>query len=65
MGVLENVTKLCKDKSISVAELERTVKLGNGVVGKWAVSSPRLENIEKVARFFNCTVDDLLKEENE
>lgn len=65
MSVCENIAKLCKAKNMSLAELERAVGLGNGVIGKWGVSSPRVENIKRVADFLGCTVDDLLKEDSQ
>lgn len=60
--LLENISRLCKERGITLAELERSLKMGNGVIAKWATRSPILDNVKKVADFFGVTVDDLMKE---
>ena len=57
----ENIKKLCAARGITVAELERAVNLGNGLIAKWDTCSPRLNNAQKVADYFGVTVDDLLR----
>jgi transcriptional regulator with XRE-family HTH domain len=64
--VLENITKLCKEKdNLSIARLERETGLGNGTISRWETSSPTLENAKKVADYFNVSVDDLMKSAEE
>lgn len=48
----EKVTKLCQDKNISIAKLERECEMGNGTVRGWKTSSPSIENLKKVANYF-------------
>ena len=59
--IFENVSKLCKEKGISIAKLEQESGLGNATIRGWTKSSPRVENLQAVARTLGCTVDDLLK----
>lgn len=59
----EKIEKLCKEKSISIARLEREAGLGNGVVGRWRTSSPTVDNLKAVAKVLETTVDELLVEE--
>lgn len=61
--IFGNICKLCDSKGISIAKLERELMFGNATIRGWDTSSPRVENIKKVADYFGCTVDDLLKEE--
>lgn len=61
--IYENVAKLCKEKGISIAKLEKETNLGNATIKGWAVSSPKVENLKKVADYFGKTVDELMKEE--
>lgn len=61
--VYRNVLRLCKEKGISVARLEKECGLGNATVRGWAKCSPRAENLKRVADFFGCSVDDLFKED--
>jgi transcriptional regulator with XRE-family HTH domain len=53
----------CREKNISVSALEKAVGLGNATVKGWSESSPKVENLKKVADYFGCTIDELLKEE--
>ena len=59
--IFENVSKLCKEKGISIAKLEKESGLGNATIRGWVSSSPRVENLQAVAKTLGCTVDDLLK----
>lgn len=61
--VLENIRRRCKENSITIAALERATKIGNGVIAKWQSGSPRVGTLQKVADYFGCTVDELLKED--
>lgn len=58
--ILANITKLCKEKGISIAKLERETGISNGTISRWGVSSPTVENVRKVADFFDVTVDALI-----
>jgi transcriptional regulator with XRE-family HTH domain len=58
------IEAMCKKKGISIAALESSVGLGNATIRGWAKSSPTVDNLKKVADYFNVTVDDLMKEEN-
>ena len=61
--IFENIKKKCAEKNISIYTLERETGIGNGVIAKWQHGSLRVESIQKVANYFGCTVDELLKEE--
>lgn len=58
--IYKNIIKLCKDRGISIAKLERETGLGNGTIGRWEKSSPNVDNAKKVADFFGVTVDSLM-----
>lgn len=60
--IYEQVMRLCAEKKVSVAKLERETGLGNGTIGRWVKSSPSVENAKKVAEFFGVTLDELIKE---
>lgn len=46
---------------MTLAELERTIGLGNGTIRRWSEHSPRVDNVKQVADFFKVSVDDLLR----
>ena len=56
--ILENITKLLKDRTI--AELEREVGFGNGTIRRWEDSSPSIDKVQKLAEYFNVSIDFLL-----
>ena len=58
--LLRNITKLCKERNISIAKLERETGISNGTIGRWGTSSPTVDNVRKVAEFFGVSVDSLL-----
>ena len=62
--ILQNIKRLCLDNSITIAELERKTGIGNGVIARWADGRPRVDLLKRVADYFGCTVDDLLKEDS-
>ena len=51
-------------KKISVAELERTLGFGNGSISKWNKQSPSVDKLNKVADYFDVSVDYLLGRTN-
>lgn len=55
--IYKNVSCLCKQRGISIAKLEKETGLGNGSIGRWRESSPRVESLAAVAAFFGVTVD--------
>lgn len=58
--LVENIQRLCKENNTTFWALEKELKIGNGVIAKWAKSSPRVETVQKVAEYFGVTVDELL-----
>lgn len=60
--ILDNIIKLCKEKGVSIARLEREIGIGNGTVARWGTSSPTVDNVRKVADYFGVTVDNLISE---
>ena len=58
----EKVVTLCKNNNLAIAKLERECEMGNGTVRGWKNSSPSIENLKKVADYFNITVDELISD---
>ena len=61
--IFKNIEARCREKGISVSALEKALGLGNATIKGWSESSPKVSNLKKVADYFGCTVDELLKEE--
>lgn len=60
MTLLDRVKELCKENGISQRKLEQDLELGNGASSKWAKSSPSSELLQKIAEYFNVSLDWLL-----
>lgn len=60
--VLDNIKRLCEQRGVSIYALEKATGIGNGVIGKWSTHNPRIDQLKRVADYFGCTVDYLLKE---
>lgn len=61
MKLYETIKERCKEKGISIAKLEREVKLSVGSISHWRVSDPKVGNVKAVADYLQCTIDDLVK----
>ena len=59
----DKVKALCDSKGISIAELEKTLEIGNGTIGKWKKHKivPSLTSLQKIARFFEVPIADLIE----
>ena len=59
-----NIQCLCKNKGITIKELEEATGIGNGVIGKWKnkIKSPRISLVVKVANYFRVPIDYLLQD---
>lgn len=63
MGIVYRIKDLADAKKTSFAEIERTVGLSNGQIRRWDDVSPKTENLQKVADYFDVSVDYLLGRE--
>lgn len=59
--VFDNVKKLCNENKISIYRVEKDLGFSNGSICKWNTSNPSIDKIQKVANYFEVTVDSLLK----
>lgn len=55
--MLDIIQKLCKEKGITIAELERKADLGNGTIRRWDKSYPSIDKAMNVANILNVSVD--------
>ncbi len=57
---VEKIKELCRDKNISISELERVLGLGHGTVGKWDTNTPSVTNALAVAEYFKVPLKSLM-----
>ena len=58
--MVDIIKKLCLQKKISLAKLERSCDLGSNTIHRWDDMSPSIDKVVRVANFFNVSVDYLL-----
>ena len=60
MDITERVRALAKEQGHSLTSLEQELGLGNGTISRWSKSSPTSEKLNRIARYFDVSVDYLL-----
>lgn len=60
MNVYETIKVLANSKQVSIRQLEETLGFGNGTINRWRSTVPGIDKLEKVADYFNVSVDYLL-----
>ena len=60
--IFDNVERLCREKGITIAALEKQAGLANGTVRKWDSlrQSPLYDNLKRVADTRGVTIDELM-----
>lgn len=57
MNILDVVAKLCSERNITITELERRLGFGQGSIGKWKDSTPKVDKIIAIANYFGVSTD--------
>lgn len=60
MDIVEKIQLLCESKNITVGMLEKELGLSKAAVYKWHKSSPKVDSLQKVAKYFGVTIESLL-----
>lgn len=55
--IYDKVVELCEEKGISQRQLQRDLDLSVSAISRWKKSAPRPDTLQKVADYFNVTVD--------
>lgn len=63
MTFLERISRLCSDKNLTFYKLEKELGWGQSTISRWATSSPSADKLQKIADYFNVSVDYLLGRE--
>ena len=58
--MVELIKKLCRDRDISIKDLERETGIGTNSIYKWDKTSPSVNSVALVARYFDVSVDFLI-----
>lgn len=55
--LFSRIKRLCDERQITIASLERELSFGGGTIARWKVASPTVDKLVDVARYFGVTVD--------
>ncbi len=59
--VYENVKQICDERGMSISQLEKEAGLGNGTIGGWRTSKPRIDNLQSVSKVLKVKIERLLR----
>ncbi len=62
--IVEQIRALCKKNGITLAQLEKELKFGNGTIRRWNYNPPSIMKVLDVSKYFNITIDDLIDRDN-
>lgn len=57
MTTYEIIKELCKERGIAVTALEKELGFGRGSIGKLRNGSTTIERLQKIADFFNVSIE--------
>jgi transcriptional regulator with XRE-family HTH domain len=60
MPLVDRIQILAKASNETLSGIERTLHFGNGSIRKWDVNIPSADKLQRVADYFNVTMDYLL-----
>lgn len=64
MDFLERIKFLCKQNNVSQSKMEADIKISNGASSKWKKSSPSMDVLKKLSKYFNVSIEYLITGEN-
>ncbi|MCI8284981.1 MAG: helix-turn-helix transcriptional regulator [Firmicutes bacterium] len=63
VNIYGNIKRLCEMKGVNIRNLEKSIGMGNGVIGRWRIYEPKISGIKKVANYFGVPIEELLKDD--
>ena len=60
MDIFTNVKEIAKNKSITIAQIERDTGIAANTMRKWAAHSPSIDKVWILSNYLDCSVDEIL-----
>lgn len=57
MTLYDRIAQLAKEKGLSIRQADKEIGLANGTIGKWRHQGAKQSSLQKVADYFNVSVD--------
>lgn len=61
--LVKNIKTLCKQQNMSVSQLENILNFSPGLISRWIKTTPSLERLVDISKFFNVSIDRLIGNE--
>ena len=58
--IVKSIKKLCVKNNINLSRLEKNVGLSQGLISKWKTTTPSLEKLIDIARYFSVSLDEVV-----
>lgn len=59
--IVDSINILCKEKGITISQLEKDLNFKPSLIDSWNNSLPTLDEIVDIANYFVVSLDDILK----
>ncbi len=63
-SLVKSIKNLCKKKNILISQLENDLNFGSGLISRWNKSSPSIDKIIEIAKYFKVSVDEVIGFDN-
>lgn len=64
MQLYQNISRICREKNISIAKLEREMGIANGTLNRWSTIKPSIYAVADVADHLGVSIDELCGRES-
>lgn len=64
MQIYQEITRICTEKNISVAKMERDLGIANGTIRRWGATNPGIKSVVDVANYLEVSIDELCGRES-
>ena len=64
MTLVDKIRVLARQRDMSLPQLETELGLGNGTISRWRSVSPNTEKLQRIADYFDVSMDYLLGRDN-
>lgn len=65
MDMYDRIKLLAREHGFSIRSLEEKLGFGNGTIRRWQTQTPGIDKIQKVADYFDVSIDYLLGREKQ
>lgn len=62
--IVGSIKNLCRTNEMTVGQLEKEIGLSQGLISKWMYTTPSLEKIVDIAKYFHVSLDDVVGYDN-